>query len=207
MLLRVPFFVPASPFLLHERILDMATEQEAGRGKVIRNTVNGQPQIAKRRNRAITMSEKQAFLDHLAKCCNVTASAMATGRSYDGFSRIRIRDPEFAAQWQDAIEAGHATIEALMLERAHMALQAEQPTVSSGKEEEGSSEASAQGSQFALSMNADQILRLLVLHRSTVNGAKRGGPSKRAAASEDVACAAILKKLDVLRKRIDGKKA
>ena len=88
----------------------MATEQNAGSDTVIRNTVNGTPQIAKRRNRAITNGEKQAFLDHLAQCCNVSASAAAAGRSYDGFNRIRIRDPQFAALWRDALETGYAHI-------------------------------------------------------------------------------------------------
>ena len=188
----------------------MATEQNAGSDTVIRNTVNGTPQIAKRRNRAITNGEKQAFLDHLAQCCNVSVSAAAAGRSYDGFNRIRIRDPQFAALWRDALETGYAHIEALMLERAHMALQAENldaADIGSEQDAQQVKEAKAQGARLALSMDADQILRMLSFHRRTVNGGKRGGSPKRAAASEEVACAAILKKLQVLRKRIDAKKA
>ena len=178
----------------------MATEGDAGPEKVVRHNVNGMKQIAQRRNRAITTQEKEAFLDHLAQCCNTTASAEAAGRSYDGFNRIRQRDPQFAAQWQDALEAGHAAIEALMLERARMALQAKKPT-------KGKSKAASAGAEFALSMDADQILRLMTLHRRTVNGGRRGGSAASPAASEEEACAAILKKLTVLRKRIDAKKA
>jgi hypothetical protein len=177
----------------------MTRERKAGPDKVVRHNVNGKPQIARRRNNAITAAEKEAFLDHLAQCCNATASAVAAGRSYDGFNRIRRLDPEFSAQWQDALEAGHANIEALMLERARMALEAKKP--------DGESDASKQGFAFALSMDADQILRLLAFHRRTVNGGKRGGPPVGPAASEEVACAAILKKLAVLRKRIDAEKA
>lgn len=178
----------------------MASERKAGQGKVVRRNVNGKPQIAKQRNRAITEKEKQAFLDHLARCCNGQASAKAAGRSYDGFNAIRNRDPEFAAQWQDALAAGYAFIEALLLERSRIALQAKKP-------KQGESEATRQGTEFAMSMDADQILRLMAFNKRAVNGGRHGGPPPGPAASEEEACAAILKKLAVLRKRIDAGKA
>jgi hypothetical protein len=179
----------------------MAKETPVGRGKVVRRNVNGRAQIAKHRNRAITAEEKAAFLGHLSGCCNVTASAVAAGRTHDGFYRIRNRDPEFAAQWQGALEAGHATIEALMLERARMALEAEK------HDGEAGSAARQQGTAFALSMDSDQILRLLAFHRRSVNGDRRVGKSVGPAASEEEATAAILKKLALLRKRLDAKNA
>lgn len=177
----------------------MAQEFDAGRDKVVRRNINGKPQIATRRNRAITAAEKAAFLDHLAQCCNVTASAAAAGRSVDGFNRIRNRDAEFAAAWQDALKSGYAMIEALMLERAKQALEA--------KKADGASAAARQGAEYALAMDSELILRLLTLHRRTVQGDRRGGNAPPVAASEEVACAAILKKLKQLRKRNNAKKA
>jgi hypothetical protein len=184
---------------MRERNLDMPSEKKARPGKVVRRNNNGTPQIAKQRGRVITAREKQAFLDHLSRCSNASASAEAAGRSYDGFNEIRKRDPEFAALWQDALQAGYAYVEALILERSRIALEAEKP-------KEGESEAARQGAQFALSMDADQILRLMTLHKRTVNGGRRGGNAPRPAASEEEAAAAIMKKLAVLRRRLDAKK-
>lgn len=182
----------------------MAKEVPLKRGKVLRRNVKGRTQIAKRRNRAITNEEKEIFLGHLSGCCNISAAAAAAKRSVDGFNRIRNRDAEFARLCHEAIETGHTTIEALMLERARLALE-EQKNDPLGAVGEA---ARQKGEAYALSLNGDQILRLLAYHRRTVNGGpRRAGPLPGPAASEDEACAAILKKLAVLRKRIDAKKA
>jgi len=61
---------------------------------------------------------RQAFLDHLAACCNVTRSAAAAGLGVSTVYDARRRDPAFAQAWDEAIEAGYATLEALLIERA-----------------------------------------------------------------------------------------
>jgi hypothetical protein len=184
--------------------MNMAHEHEADANKVVRSNVHGHPILARRRVSKVSEAEKQAFLDHLAQCCNGHASAEAAGRAYNSFNRIRMRDSEFAADWLDALRAGHATIEALMIERAHIALQAKK---SGGADEAADqpSAASAQGAEYALSMDSDQILRLLAHNQRVVSGGRRRGKTPRPAASEEEACAAILKKLKQLRKRNDAK--
>lgn len=182
----------------------MPHQSEAGDGKVLGTNMHGQPILARRDKRKITEAEKRAFLDHLAECCNGEASAQAAGRRYAAFYRIRRRDPQFDADWRDALQAGHAAIEALMIERAHIALLAKK--TGGPDETDEPSAASIAGAEYALSMDSDQILRLLAHNQRTVSGGRRGGNTPRPAASEEEACAAILKKLKQLRKRIDAKK-
>ena len=67
---------------------------------------------------SFTGAARQVFLDHLAGCCNVTASAKAAGVGVSTVYDARRREPDFAEQWADAMEAGYATLEALLLERA-----------------------------------------------------------------------------------------
>lgn len=62
--------------------------------------------------------ERQIFLDHVAACCNVTAAAAAAKVGVSTVYDARRRDPGFAQAWDEAIEAGYATLEALLLQRA-----------------------------------------------------------------------------------------
>lgn len=183
----------------------MARKKTIESGKVVRTSSSGKRQISKRHSAALTEAEKDTFLDHLAQCCNVSASAEACGRSDQSYYKLRDNDPQFAARWQAALEAGHATIEALLLERARDALQAR---VGDGERCDGESDGAAKGRAFALAMDTEQILRLMWMHRRTVaTGQRRGGRPMGPAASEEEAASAILKKLTVLRKRLDAKNA
>jgi hypothetical protein len=65
-------------------------------------------------------TERQVFLDHLAACCNVTAAAAAAGAGVSTVYDARRRDPAFAQAWDEAIETGYVTLEALLLQRAAM---------------------------------------------------------------------------------------
>ena len=75
-------------------------------------------QVRKAPRGSFGAAARQVFLDHLASCCNVTASAAAAGVGVSTVYDARRREPDFAEQWADAMEAGYATLEALLLERA-----------------------------------------------------------------------------------------
>ena len=75
-------------------------------------------QVRKAPRGSFGAAARQVFLDHLAGCCNVTASAKAAGVGVSTVYDARRREPDFAEQWADAMEAGYATLEALLLERA-----------------------------------------------------------------------------------------
>src|SRR5687767_13160335 len=85
-----------------------------------RITGGNKRRIQKRRapRQAFTAAKRQVFLDHLASCANVTASAKAGGVGVSTVYDARRREPDFAEQWADAMDAGYATLEALLLERA-----------------------------------------------------------------------------------------
>jgi len=63
-------------------------------------------------------ARREAFLEHLAATCNVTASAAAVGISFSAIYRCRMRDPEFREAWVQALEQGYARLEAALLLRA-----------------------------------------------------------------------------------------
>lgn len=75
-------------------------------------------QVRKAPRQAFSEAKRQAFLDHLAGCANVTRAAAAAGAGVSTVYDARRRDPVFAEQWADAMEAGYATLEALLIERA-----------------------------------------------------------------------------------------
>lgn len=130
-------------------------------------------------------AERQVFLDHLAACANVTAAAAAAGAGVSTVYDARRREPFFAQQWEEAIEIGYATLEALLLERAAKG-QAYVPgeTLVPGPE----------------TIDTGLALDLLRLRRTSKAARNTGGAPPRRAGEKALA-EAILAKLDVLAKR------
>lgn len=89
-----------------------------GEGETVTGGNGRRVQVRKAVRGAFGAEKRQAFLDHLAACCNVTRAAAAAGVGVSTVYDTRRRDPAFAAQWDEAIEAGYATLEALLIERA-----------------------------------------------------------------------------------------
>jgi len=134
---------------------------------------------------------RQVFLDHLASCCNVTRAAGAAGVGVTTVYDARRADPVFAEQWEQAIEAGYATLEALLIERA------------------------ALGRSYAPGdtpvPGPETIDTWLALDLLRLSRAPKAGPGKRAGApprraSEKALTEAINAKLDVLGRRMKPKK-
>ena len=57
-----------------------------------------------RGNYTVTTGQRALFLEHLAKTANVTASARKAGFDRKTAYAHRAADPEFAAEWEDALE-------------------------------------------------------------------------------------------------------
>jgi hypothetical protein len=125
------------------------------------------------------------FLDHLAACCNVTAAAAAAGVAVSTVYDARRRDPVFAQQWEEALETGYATLEALLIERA----------ATGGTYVPG--ETQVPGPETIDSWLALELLRL---SRAPKAPRKAGGAPLRRA-DERALAEAILAKLDVLERR------
>lgn len=159
-------------------------------------------QVRKVREGGWTQERRRAFLDHLAACSNVTRAVKAVGLSNAAAYELRARDPEFAAAWDEALEAGYTTLESMMLERATG------PRTGYAPSETEVPDPAAMDSELALS-----LLRLRHSVRRTgagqsgagQNGAGRGGagrsgPSPRKSGLDELT-QAILAKLDVLSQR------
>lgn len=65
-----------------------------------------------------TAARRQAYLDALAGCCNVTQAAATAGVSVTTVNAHRRRDPAFAQQCEEALAIGYDMLESLVMERA-----------------------------------------------------------------------------------------
>ena len=146
-------------------------------------------QVRKAPRVSFTAERRQVFLDHLAACCNVTASAAAAGVGFSTVYEARRREPDFAQQWEEAIEIGYATLEALLIERAAKgAHYVPGDTKVPGPE----------------TIDTWLALDLLRLRKAKAPRRSPGAPPCRA--SEKATTEAILAGLDVLRRRRKAKR-
>jgi len=158
-----------------------------------RITGGNKRKIQKRRapRQAFTEAKRQVFLDTLASCANVLRAAAAAGAGVSTVYDARRRDPVFAEQWADAMEAGYATLEALLLERAAVG----------GHWQPG--ETPVPGPETIDTWLALDLLRLSKMAKAP---RKSGGAPARRASEKQVA-ESICAKLDVLaRRRKKGKR-
>lgn len=159
---------------------------------IIRRGRIGEPKVVPARDCQWTAAARGRFLDHLAATCNVRAACLAAGRHHTGAYALRRRDPEFAAQWQEALEQGYATLEAALLERALRPL----------RYEPGEDAPNGPPADF----DVEAAMKLLAQHRTHqgrgARPAQRGGPRPQRA-TEAETNAAIMAALD----RIDARQA
>lgn len=79
---------------------------------------NRRLQKRRKRHNIFGKRRRTMFLEHLAATCNVQASATAAGVAVSTVYANRMRDPDFRADWQAALEQGYARLEAALVERA-----------------------------------------------------------------------------------------
>jgi hypothetical protein len=142
----------------------------------------------------LTDAKRAIFLDHVAATCNVRYAADMVGVVTTALYAARRRDPEFAAQWRAAIHMGYDRLEALLVQRALC------PRLLPS----GAGEVGVPPPSETLDIDPDLALRLLSMHRKYVVTGTRQVVQKTKQASEAETDAAILKKLRVLRIRVDN---
>lgn len=143
-------------------------------------------QVRKVRKGGFTDRKKQVFLDHLAGCCNISRAAAAAGVTAVTINYHRRRDPVFAEQVLQALEAGYGALEASLIERAAVG---------------GNYEPESGDVPGPESVDTDLGVRLLQI-RGRMPGSRTGdgGHRPKRATAEELN-AAILAKLDVLDRR------
>ena len=68
--------------------------------------------------RSWTKAKERAFIAALAESCNVKLAAKTAGVSASAIYVRRSRDASFRRAWDQALSAGYAQLEMMMLERA-----------------------------------------------------------------------------------------
>lgn len=134
--------------------------------------------MEKKRRRWVrwTKTRRATFLDHLAGTCNVKEAAALAGMTPPSVYHLRRRDEDFAEEWHKALLVGYEMLETELL----------------GHVLAGGGDVMERAGGRKISV--DTAIRLLGLHRASLQGKKRSGPPLRRALPEDTD-AAILKKL------------
>ena len=89
-----------------------------GEAEEIVPNCNRRLQKRRRRRNLFGKARRRAFLEHLAATCNVQASAAVAGAAVSTVYANRMRDAEFRADWDAAIQQGYARLEAALIARA-----------------------------------------------------------------------------------------
>jgi len=152
---------------------------------------NGKLQVKKVREGSWTARKRGIFFDHLAATGNVTASAKAAGMHVRSAFALRQRDPQFAAEWEAALDACQARLEAKLI------VYSETKGETKGEAKDGEEDELA-GFDPKLAMQTLALLRA----RSGRRKGRRGGPPPRVAGREETE-AEVLKALKKLRRRIE----
>ena len=142
------------------------------------------PQRVASRGKRWTEAAEALFLDALAASCNVRHSAETAGFSTRAVYARRRRDAAFAAHWQQALEQGHARLEAGLVAAAIATIEGRMPDP-----------------DFPIPpMSVADVIAVLKLHRASVHGEGRSpGWRGRPRRLEEVK-ASILKKLAAIHR-------
>ena len=171
--------------------------QHIEKGTVVARNRNGDLHLRAVRSDGWSEEEKAQFLDNLAASCNVDASAEAAGHNGQSAKGLRRRDIEFRAQWDDALETGYATLEAMVLEKAQQAMSAKRVIPDNANAN------TANG--FDDDITFKDAIALLDKHRAMVSRIRQGkeaGNAVKAATAKD-SYNEIIVRMRVLKKRLD----
>jgi hypothetical protein len=164
---------------------------------------HGKAQSRKIPHNSWTMEKRKRFLDCLSITCNVRQSADFAAMSHGACYALRRRDPDFAAQFTEALETGYVRLEAALLEKATNGSGLRVPII--GDEELDGGLPSIHDIELpdAADIDPDIALRVLQQHYKMVkapNAPRRPGrpPSH---ASEEETNAELVKRLKVLLRR------
>ena len=138
-----------------------------------------------------TRAKREAFLVELAASCNIVRAAALVGMGQSGAYRLRKREPDFAAQWQAALEIGYERLETALARRA-LETVGEFPI-----------EALDERSEPVEKMTVDQAIRILTIHRESVRQgqARTRKAQARHVATQEETDAALIKRIRMVERQ------
>ncbi|PQM28324.1 hypothetical protein CVO77_07470 [Sphingopyxis lindanitolerans] len=138
-----------------------------------------------------TRAKREAFLVELAASCNIVRAAALVGMGQSGAYRLRKREPDFAAQWQAALEIGYERLETALVRRA-LETVGEFPV-----------EALDERSEPVEKMTVDQAIRILTFHRESIRQgqARTRKPQARHVATQEETDAALIKRIRIVERQ------
>ncbi|MDT8759238.1 hypothetical protein MZO42_11070 [Sphingomonas psychrotolerans] len=168
---------------------------------LIMGNQDGQRQQRKPRRPLFSARRRQRFLDALALTCNVRVAAAHAGVVTSTVYRHRAQDPQFVAQWRQALEAGYDRLETLVLEHggAGMPLEPADPERAAAE-----MQAEAQGGTGVALPPFDfaRAMELLRHHRMSRHAAGIAHGQQRRAATREETNAALAKAIAAAEKRM-----
>lgn len=139
---------------------------------------------------------KALFLEWFAATCNVLLSAEKAGVAYQTVFKHRMRDPAFAAAWNEAVQQGYARIEAELVQAATQA----PPIKLAGDLDPVAEGAPTPDKQLMMDLLKANRERLRLAEARDKGGAPRGGRP----ADEAELRAALVRRLVVFGIRVRG---
>ncbi|WP_374526631.1 hypothetical protein [Sphingopyxis sp.] len=142
-----------------------------------------------------TKAKRETFLVELAASCNIVRAAALAGMGQSGAYRLRKREPDFAAQWQAALEIGYERLETALVRRA---LEAVGETAG-----EFPVEALDERSEPVEKMTVDQAIRILTFHRESIRQgqARTRKAQARHVATQEETDAALIKRIRMVERQ------
>jgi hypothetical protein len=159
---------------------------------------HGRLQVKRTREDGLTADRRRRFIDHLAATSNVSASAREIGIHVRSLFALRTRDPEFAAQWDEALDCA----EARLIGKLHVYAETQGKAGSASAAGAGAEAGTDAGTDANDMAGFDPMLALQMLRlyrdRSSGRQRRRGGARPRVASASEVeeAVMLLLSKLD-----------
>jgi hypothetical protein len=175
-----------------------------GEKLVVRGSRGRRAQVSRARLKQWTTAEEARFLAVLSATCNLKLACREVGLSAASAYGHRHRWPEFSDRWDSAVEEGYWALQGAMLERATVSLDPHHYDYLEDWKPAIPMEPMTVDQAFALlRMNKDSAFRYWAQKR----GLHGWGRNRNAELSRDELNASILKKLSVLRQRMDAGEA
>lgn len=125
-------------------------------GAIVRPAKNRKTKIIRTTGHRWSNAAEAIFLEHLAATANILASAAESGFSTTAIYKRRMKEPGFAARWQQALEQGYARLEMQLVQTATSSLAGDEIA----------------GDKPIPRMTAAEAMNLLKLHRGQVYGGR-----------------------------------